>query len=274
MLVRGLRLERTRLETHWTWKMFVEQGEVFIKILRKRFQEAIREVEAISKLLDQQQVPAKGKVLEIYCLTGKHIVGLAERGYTAVGVDISPVMIKQANELARSMEVLDKASFVVGDPRHISRVLKKWQGRFDAVLSMYTYLGSYGENTDEEILKQLRRLVTPQGVVILEVDNRDRTLQYLQKSSIYHVDGLEYHVERRLDIEKSSMDNTLSLYTVKGDDLEFKTSIEVKHRIYSLHELIALFNRTGWAYAKSYGSFNLDPASKDSPSLIVVGQVP
>jgi SAM-dependent methyltransferase len=253
--------------------MFVEQGEVFIKILRKRFQEASREVEAISKLLEQRQVPANGKVLEIYCLTGKHVVGLAEKGYTAVGVDISSVMIKQANEFAKSMDVLDKASFVVGDPRHISRVLKEWQGRFDAVLSMYTYIGSYGENTDEEILKQLSGLVTPRGVVILEVDNRDYALQHLQKTSIYHVDGLEYHVERRLNIESSSMDNTLSLYAVKGKDLEFKTSIEVSHRIYSLHELIALFNRTGWAYAKSVGSFNLDPASKDSPSLIVVGQV-
>jgi SAM-dependent methyltransferase len=252
--------------------MFVEQGEVFIKILEKRFQEANREVEAISKLFEQQHVPANGKVLEIYCLTGKHVVGLAERGYTVMGVDMSPVMIEHAKEFARSMEALRKASFVVGDPRRISRILKKWRSQFDAVLSMYTYIGSYGENTDEEILKQLRRLVAPRGVVILEVDNRDYALQHLQKASIYHVDRWEYHVERRLNIEKSSMDNTLSLYAVKGNDLRFKTSIEVSHRVYSLHELIALFNRTGWAYAKSYGSFNLDPASKDSPSLIVVGQ--
>jgi SAM-dependent methyltransferase len=192
-------------------------------------------------------------------------------GYEVVGVDISPIMIEHAKEFATSRKAQDRTTFIVGDPRRISRVLKSSQNRFDAILSMYTYLGSYGEKTDKKILKQLRKLVAPQGIVLLELDNRDYIVQHLQKTSIYHFDNMEYHVERRINVENSSMENTLSLYTKKGRDLEFMTSIEVKHRTYSLHEIISLLDRTGWNYVKSYGNFNLDPPSIDSPTLIVVG---
>jgi SAM-dependent methyltransferase len=252
--------------------MFAEQGEAFIKLLEKRFQQAGREVEVVSKILENQQVPAEGTILDIYCLTGRHVIELAERGYRVVGVDISPVMIEHAKEFARSRKAQDKTEFVMGDPRRISSVLKNSQNRFDAILSMYTYLGSYGEETDEKILKQLHKLVTPQGIVLLELDNRDYIAHHLQKTSIYHGDNMEYHVERRINVENSSMENTLSLYAKRGNDLEFKTSIEVKHRTYSLHEIISLLDKTGWAHVKSYGSFNLDPPSMDSPSLIVVGK--
>jgi SAM-dependent methyltransferase len=251
--------------------MFVEQGEVLIKVLKNRFQQASKEVGAISKILENQKVPAGGMILDVYCLTGKHDVGLAERGYKVVGVDISRIMIEHAKEFTRLRKVQDRATFAVGDPRRIYRVLKSSQNKFDAILSLYTYLGSYGEKTDEKILKQLRKLVAPQGTVLLELDNRDYIARHLQKTSIYHVDNMQYHVERRLNIENSSMENTLSFYVRRGSDLEFKTSIEVKHRTYSLHEIISLLERTGWTYIESYGNFNLDPSSIDSPSLIVVG---
>jgi SAM-dependent methyltransferase len=264
-------MQGAQLKSHWTWKVFVEQGETFIKVLERRFQQASKEVEAVSRILENQQVPAGGTILDVYCLTGRHVVGLAERGYEVVGVDISPVMIEHAKEFARSRRAQDRTAFVVGDPRSIYRVLKSPQNRFDAILSMYTYLGSYGEKTDEKVLKQLRKLVAPRGMVLLELDNRDYIVRHLQKTSIYDVDNMVYHVESRINVENSSMENTLSLYTRRGNDLEFKTSIEVKHRTYSLHEIISLLDRTGWTYVKSYGNFNLDPPSVDSPSLIVVG---
>jgi SAM-dependent methyltransferase len=251
--------------------MFAEQGEIFIKVLEKRFQQATREVEAVSKILENQHVPAGGTILDVYCLTGRHAIGLAERGFKVVGVDISPVMIEHAKEFARLRKAQDRTTFVVGDPRRISHVFKNTQNRFDAILSMYTYLGSYGEKTDEKVLKQLRKLVAPHGIVLLELDNRDYIAHHLQRTSIYHVDNMEYHVELRMNIENSSMENTLSLYVKRGSDLEFKTQIEVEHRTYSLHEIISLLDRTGWTYIKSYGNFNLDPPSIDSPSLIVVG---
>jgi len=252
--------------------MFVELGEVTLKILEKRFQEANIEVEAISKILAEQHVPVGGRVLDIYCLIGKHAIALAERGYNVVGVDISPLMIKHANELAESKNVQDNVKFLVADPRYILKILKGQQKQFNAILSMYTYMGSYDEKTDQEILKQLRRLIAPQGVIIVEVSNRDYIVRHFQKASITHINNTEFHVERRLNLETSNMENTLRYYLKKGKDLKFKGILEVEHRVYSLHELISLLNRTGWTYVKSYGSFKLEQPTTDLSNLIVVGE--
>jgi len=252
--------------------MFVELGEVTLKILERRFREANIEVEAILKILAEQNIPVGGKILDIYCLMGKHAVALAERGYNVVGVDMSPLMIKRANKLAKARDVQDKVKFVVGDPRSILDILKVEQKEFNAILSMYTYIGSYGEEIDQEILKQLRRLVAPQGVIIIEASNRDYMIRHLQKASIHHINHMEYHVERRLNIETSNMENTLRYYIKKDNDLKHRAMIEVEHRVYSLHELISLLNRTGWTYVKSYGSFKLEQPTTDLPNLIVVGE--
>ena len=243
-------MKRKPLKTHWTWKTFVEHGEFFLKFLEKRFGEADMEVKAISKILAEQHIPAGSKILDIYCLIGKHVIALAQRGYDITGVDISPLMIKRANELAKAKNVQDKVKFVIGDPRYILQILKDQQKEFNAILSMYTYIGSYGEKTDQEILKQLRKLIAPQGVIIVEASNRDYIVRHLQKTSIYHINNMEYHVERRLNLENSNMENILRYYGKEGNDLKWKAVIEVEHRTYSLHELISLFKRTDWIYVR------------------------
>jgi hypothetical protein len=159
-----------------------------------------------------------------------------------------------------------------GDPRHVSQVLKDEQEEFDAILNMYTYIGSYGEKADLEILKQLRGLAVWKGLLIVEAANRDYMVRHLRKTSIHRIDDMEYHVQRTLSIETSSMENILKYYTKKGNDLKCETIIEVRHRIYSLHELVSLLNRSGWTFLKCYGSFELEQPSTDLPDLIVVGK--
>jgi SAM-dependent methyltransferase len=265
-------MKSTPLKMHWTWKMFVDHGEFFLKVLEKRFQEADVEVEVISKILAEQHVPVGGRILDVYCLIGKHAVALAGRGYDVVGVDISPLMIRRANDLSNARNVQDRAKFVLGDPRHISRIMEGQEKGFHAVLSMYTYVGSYGEKTDRQILKQLRGLVAPGGVLILEASNRDYIVRHLQRASVYDVDGMEYHVRREIDLETSNMENVLRYYMKEGDDLRRKAELKVEHRVYSLHELVSLFNRTGWTFVESFGSAKLEQPTVDSPYLIVVGR--
>jgi 2-polyprenyl-3-methyl-5-hydroxy-6-metoxy-1,4-benzoquinol methylase len=102
---------------------------------------------------------------------------LAERGYNVVGVDISPLMIKRANDLANDRNVQDRVKFMLGGPRRISKIIQDQEKGFHAIISMYT--GSYGEKADQQMLKQLRRLVAPEGVLILEASNRDYIIRHL-----------------------------------------------------------------------------------------------
>ena len=59
--------------------------------------------------------PASGQALEIACGRGLAAVWLARRGMDVVGLDISPVAVSQADELARVAEVATRCRFVVAD---------------------------------------------------------------------------------------------------------------------------------------------------------------
>ena len=59
--------------------------------------------------------PTKGRALDIACGRGFATVWLAQRGLAAVGLDVSPVAIGQALELARHRGVDDRCRFDVVD---------------------------------------------------------------------------------------------------------------------------------------------------------------
>jgi 2-polyprenyl-3-methyl-5-hydroxy-6-metoxy-1,4-benzoquinol methylase len=59
--------------------------------------------------------PTSGAALDLACGRGSAAVWLARRGMTVSGIDISPVAIAQASELARTNGVAGRCRFVVTD---------------------------------------------------------------------------------------------------------------------------------------------------------------
>jgi SAM-dependent methyltransferase len=59
--------------------------------------------------------PTAGQALELACGRGTAAVWLAGRGMTVIGVDVSPVAITQAGELAVAVGVSQRCRFTVGD---------------------------------------------------------------------------------------------------------------------------------------------------------------
>lgn len=63
-------------------------------------------------------VPSRGRALDVACGQGTHAVWLAWRGLEVVGVDVSPVAITRARELAAHQGVAGRCTFVVADLDH------------------------------------------------------------------------------------------------------------------------------------------------------------
>jgi SAM-dependent methyltransferase len=98
-------------------------------------------------------------VLDLGCGTGGHALPLAERGYTVVGVDRSPDMLRRAQQRNPSvrLELSEIAEVNLGET-------------FDAVLMMFAVLGYQTSNLDvQAALAAARRHLRPGGLFLADV---------------------------------------------------------------------------------------------------------
>ncbi len=259
---------------HWTEKMFVEHGDLWMKFSNRgpdNIASNSKEIEALDRIFSETKVKTGGRVLDVCCGAGGHALNLAKKGFKVTGVDFSPTAIKRAEELAERMRVKSQVEFLVGDARKVSELLEN-KNRFDAIISMGTSIGYYDDDTDESMVKQLNRLSSADGVLVMDVGNRDYIMKHYQPLNIINFDDYEFHDTRRLNLEESRCYNNWEFYKKDGEDLEHVVTISLYSRLYSLHELVGLFEMTGWKCFKSYGSFDLEPATLDTQRIIIVGK--
>ena len=153
----------------------------------------------------------------------------------------------------------------------VSKLLEK-KSSFDAIISMGTSISYYDDDTDKNIIEQLYKLASSNGILVIDVGNRDYIIKHYQPLDIYTFDNYEFHGIRRLNLEESHCYNDWQFYKKDGGDLKHVVTVSLYSRVYSLHELIRLFEMTGWKYFKSYGNFNFEPVTTDTRRLIIVGK--
>ena len=71
--------------------------------------------EVIEKMLDLAKVTARDVVYDLGCGDGRIVIAAAKRGARAVGIDIDPKRISEANANAKAEKVTDKVRFIEND---------------------------------------------------------------------------------------------------------------------------------------------------------------
>jgi SAM-dependent methyltransferase len=260
---------------HWTEKMFIDQASLYEVTLEALVEKAEAEVEGLKGIFSEQGVPPGGSILDLACGIGRHSVLLAEEGYRVVGVDLSPTFIARAEESAAERGVDDRVEFRVGDMREIGMLLGDLRGEFNAVVNLFTSMGFWDEGTDREILRQLLDLSAPGGVLVVDIVNRDWLVRNFRARDFYRwEDGRVQLAVRRLDLESSRMFNVWEWYREVDGDLVHQETIEVDHRVYTLHELKRLAEESRWNYQTCYGGFDLEPLTFDSIRMMLVARKP
>ncbi len=122
-----------------------------------------REKEAVLSAM----APVEGKrVLEIACGTGRFTVMLAERGADIIGLDISPAMLEQGREKAKTAGVSDHIEFMRGDAARLPFP----DDYFDAVFAMRFF---HLADTPAKFLAEMARVSREQ--VFFDTFNRFST---------------------------------------------------------------------------------------------------
>ncbi len=274
--LRSLKADTSR-EDHWTYALFVEHPELFLPSLELRKERTPAEIEGLSRIFREFGLSKRSKILDLMCGIGRHSIRLAKKGYEVVGFDLSSFYLNKARRWARREKLGPrKVRFYQGDARDAAKLLtEKNEKGFDAIINMYTSIGYYGEEEDLRLFKEIRGLSSPKCLLIIDTANRDFFIRHFEQFSFWNMTPtIEWHENRKLDLETSCLENTWKFYqkTEKGG-LKLLLKVPVTHRIYSLHELKKILSEAGWKLLRSYGSIeSLGPLTFDS-SMTLVSQV-
>jgi len=134
---------------------------------------------AYDSALLQQWFDRPGRLIDLGCGTGRHVVQFARRRFDVIGIDLSPEMLAEARaKLDRHglTATLLQADFcdLPGDPGPGDYPA---DGSCDYAICMFNSLGLiFGHANRLAFLKSVRRLLKPTGQLALHVHNRSYNL--------------------------------------------------------------------------------------------------
>jgi cyclopropane fatty-acyl-phospholipid synthase-like methyltransferase len=240
----------------WWRKYFSED---YLKLYKHDEHETSRETEAITRML---QLKKGEHVLDLACGFGRHSVVLAQKGLKVTGYDLSEGFLKKARELADTIEV--KLDLKQGDMREIP-----FSGEFDAVINIFTAFGFFeSEKEDLKVLKGVHKALKPGGQFLMDVLNRENA-QQISTPRAWTQENHHFLLEERFfDHFRSRLEITNRLILATGEVKEANYSI----RLYTLTEMLGLFNSAGLVLTDVYGDFSGALYGSASPRMILVAQ--
>jgi SAM-dependent methyltransferase len=237
------------------WKKYF--SEDYLRLYRHDEGVSSREVSGIMRML---QLENGQRILDLACGFGRHSLLLAQKGFDVTGYDLSESFLKKAKEMADSLLVgLDLKQ---GDMREIP-----YEEEFDAVINMFTAFGFFDrEEEDLKVLQGVYKALKPGGQFLMDVINREYALADLNQRRWTNENSSYLLEERFFDYFNSRIELTNRLIQSSGEVKEANYSI----RLYTLTEMLGMFNKVGLVLTDVYGNFDGEHYSAKSPRMILV----
>ncbi|MCL1952282.1 MAG: class I SAM-dependent methyltransferase [Oscillospiraceae bacterium] len=206
------------------------------------------------------------RILDLACGYGRHALALARRGFTLVGVDITPVYVEDATQAA-SRENLP-ASFILSDIRDVA-----FENEFDAVLNLADGAIGYLENDEEnlKIFDVIAKALKPGGAHFMDVCNAEHARRHFPKK--------HWEVgEKALALAQFDWDESTRRMTGAGWDIPYgeparKPEINMEDadpvRLYDLPELEEILRQRGMEVFAAYCDYYGSPATHRELQLMV-----
>ncbi|MGQ9598259.1 MAG: class I SAM-dependent methyltransferase [Anaerolineae bacterium] len=210
-----------------------------------------RELPFLERLFIEQGVQ---RILDAACGTGHHAIALAQRGYWAMGADLSAAMIEYARENARTAGA--EVRFIVAGFGHLSAIGEK---DLDAVLCLGNSLPHLlTESAVTEALTDFSALLRPGGLLVIQNRNFDRVWVHKERfmePQSYQADDKEWFFLRFYDFHDETVTfNMIRLYRTENGWTQAVESIELRPLFRD--ELANALAESGFTDATFYGGYD------------------
>ncbi|OGG56622.1 MAG: hypothetical protein A3F84_08335 [Candidatus Handelsmanbacteria bacterium RIFCSPLOWO2_12_FULL_64_10] len=261
----------------------------------------------VAFIVEALRLTPRTRLLDLCCGYGRHAVPLAGQGFAVVGLDLSPVMLREAvrrqmadgrrkrksresrvhptNDSPDRSTALSRESKAQGqtrDPRPVTRDstggrLRLIRGDirhlpfvecFDAAVSLFTSIGYFDDEAENfRVLKGIAGALKPGGRVLIETVNRDAIVRHFRPVQVYRPAGMTVIEERQFDLVSGRSRVDV---TVIRDGRE--TRLHHSIRVYAFTELEMLLMSNGLEVEGVWGDFRGGEFSWNAASLIVLAQ--
>jgi SAM-dependent methyltransferase len=179
------------------------------------------------------------RILDLACGSGRHSLELAGRGFSVVGVDISPELIEIARSEAQAQEA--ETTFLKADLREL-----EFEAEFDIVLNLNDGAIGYLE-TDEEnrrAFETISRSLKPGGRNLVQLPNVLYAREHLPQRSWIPAAAMVELVEHRWNKRDRYMEGAMIAVRF-GEVFEGLKGIEFRQRLYTVDELREIYAGVG-----------------------------
>lgn len=176
----------------------------------------------IGKWLENTRPDNQSVVLDIGSGTGHHVSSLKAHGYKAIGIDVSPSMIKKAKETYPDLnfklaDVLDRNIFQEQSFTHITCF----------------YFTLYYIQNKQQFFDNCIHWLTPGGFLAVHIVNRDKFDPIIPAGNPFNIISPQKYAKKRI-----------TTTTVKFDEFEYKSNFVIKETIESVEEPNAIMKET------------------------------
>lgn len=209
----------------------------------------------ISNLLQYLHLPENARVLDLACGKGRHSITLHKHGLDVTGLDLSPHSIACAQRFEAT-----SLHFQVHDMREPIQLPP-----FEAVFNLFTSFGYFDADEDHiNTLRSVHNALVHGGRFIFDYLNTPKLLNQLVPEESKTVDGITFHLERKLE---DGFIHKHIRFDAEGKHYDF----EEKVRAFAFEDLQKFFSATGLQIIDTFGDYSLNPYdTAQSDRLILV----
>ncbi|MCB9893816.1 MAG: class I SAM-dependent methyltransferase [Planctomycetes bacterium] len=166
----------------WFVRAFARE---YLEVYRHR--SPVQGQQQVNQMLGAGLLPARGRVLDLCCGAGRHLLPMRASGLDAVGLDLSQVLLK-AGKLAGIAVRAD------------ARAIPYAGATFDVVTNLFSSFGYFPDDeAHHAVLLEVRRVLKPDGRLVIDHMNAAVTIADLQPESVEQRDGLTLKQTRHYD---------------------------------------------------------------------------
>lgn len=186
-----------------------------------------------------------GRVLDLCCGQGRHLIAMRSAGLDAHGLDLSHELLVRSPGLEGGATV--QGRIVRGDQRALPFASES----HDAVALLFSSFGYHDDAGDLGVLREVRRILRPGGRVFLDLMNPPRIRTTLVPESRRERQGLVLEESRSLSEDGRRVRKRVTMRDPEGGERSWMEDV----RLYEPGELDAALRAAGLATRARFGDF-------------------